>query len=92
MDKETDGIVNLLALFESSDFIREGKPNLRKLKKATTEEILSFCHQFSQITAITEPLSSSTLFMHSAALSLSGGRHPCIGLDCRLLLLGMEIE
>jgi hypothetical protein len=71
------------SLFAKSGFIRDGKPNIAKISKASLTEILDFCNKFSEISSYKNMKPVRSIYSHAASESLGGGRRPCSSYDCR---------
>ena len=75
---------SLIALFENSNIIQDGKLNINKIKKSTLSQLMDFCGQFSEITSYDNVKPETSIYSHSASVSLGGGRSPCRYIGCRL--------
>lgn len=74
----------ILALFENSNFFKDGISNIKEIRAASPDEIFEFCDQLSDITSVGNFEIDTSLYSHSASLALSGAKDPCKNLDCRL--------
>jgi len=74
---------HLIALLENSGFLRDGKPNLEFVDKASLGEIIDFCVQFSDISSYDNVEFQRSIYTHASSESLGGGRSPCMSLRCR---------
>lgn len=68
----------------NTEFINGDSPDEKAIEKASLEDIYEFVDSSSGFTDFRKIQPATSLFSHTAALSLGGGRTPCINLPCRL--------
>ncbi len=74
----------LFTQLENSGVIRGNEVVFDVVKKLSANRIFELAEEASELTAVNQVPHATSLFEHSATISLSGGRHPCEGLSCRL--------
>jgi hypothetical protein len=74
----------LFEQLDNSNLLKGREPNLSVLEKLSRTEILDLLQQSNELTSAVELSRENSLFSQSASLSLSGGRTPCVNLECRL--------
>ena len=74
----------LFEQLDNSGLLKGRQPNVSVLEQLSKAEILDFLQQSNELTSAVTLSRETSLFSQSASLSLSGGRTPCVGLECRL--------
>jgi len=74
----------LIALFENSGFVKDQNVDFDQVKKATFQQLMDFCEEFSELSSHENIQPTKSAFSHSASAALGGGRIPCRSIDCRL--------
>lgn len=74
----------ILELLDNADLVRKGRVNIKKIRALSASQIRDFSLQSVMLTTAEEMQREKSLFSHSASVSLSGDRYPCMSLRCRL--------
>lgn len=74
----------VFTFLRGKNLVRRNKPNIDVLKRLARTEIHDLAQELVEISTRTDIERESTVFAHSASLSLGGGREECRELSCRL--------
>jgi hypothetical protein len=75
---------SLAEFVSNTTFVNGQKPATNIIAHAPVNHILDFCRESIELTKAKDLAPETSIFTHSASISLGGGRYPCMALDCRL--------
>ncbi len=74
----------LFEQLDNSGLLKGRKPNVSTLEQLSKTELLDLLNESNELTSAVSISRDNSLFSQSASLSLSGGRTPCVNIECRL--------
>jgi hypothetical protein len=73
----------LMEQLNNSGLLKGDTPNVAAVERLNRKKILDLLHESAELTSLGEVVREQSIFSQATTLSLSGGRRPCSGLDCR---------